>query len=990
MFELRTLGALELTSAESNAVRSVLAQPRRAAFLCYLALAVPRGFHRRDTLFAIFWPEDDAEHARHALRQSVYVLRRALGPETIVSRGDDELGLAPDRIRCDVWAFEAAVDQGRAADALALYRGELLPGFHISAAPDFERWLDQERSRLRQRAREAAWALAAARERDGDPAGAAEAAHRAVAFFPTDETALRRLVLLLERVGERAAAVRAYETFAWRLRGEYELEPSAETQALVARIRAEPCESQMAALGYGSGPSLSAGNGNSSAGMWETGSSTSPQVGATNLLREFEFQSPGLVTERTPRSSPSRVPRLAALVAGAVVLLLLGIAGLYVRTPPRDRTLGAPRARASEVGPGIAVLPFAVQDDSLANWREGLVDLVSMDLSGVAGLRAVDSRTLLARWRERVRGVDTPELATALDVAERAGARYAVVGSVITDGPDLLLTAGLHEVTGRRMLGTARAQSPADSIFTLVDRLTLEILRLVLRGEARDLPRIDLARASTASLPALKSYLEGEVLFRRSQFQSAAEAYARAVEADSTFALARYRLGLARTWFAIYSPKSGIQPSYTELGRFADRLPPHEAAMFRAIRLTEQDIGAARELLEEEVRRHPDEAETWHELGELYHHNGDQALVPPGAADRAFARAIELDSTFTLPYMHRIDHAISAGDTTGAAGLLGTFSQLAPESSFLAWYRLVTGVAFGDPAARSAAEAALDTLDPRDLLWMGEAFQGQRCCWDLAEQVLRKAWGRGGEMQPIVTGQLFWVSLAQGKAREALGWVDDPSMPEERRGLMLQMLDELGVAIPTARLDSALTIGTADSADAFRIFYAGFYAASQARWQVLRGLLERLQSHAQRLHATGDSSEAGFTDAVRQALEGYASWRRGQRNDALPLLERSQRLAVGNWPRKIVNIRLRWWLGRLLLEMGRPREALPYFESLTKTSFPANYELGRIYEQLGEDERAREAYALFLAPRQQADPVFQPMIRDARAALQRLAVAMTE
>jgi tetratricopeptide (TPR) repeat protein len=140
----------------------------------------------------------------------------------------------------------------------------------------------------------------------------------------------------------------------------------------------------------------------------------------------------------------------------------------------------------------------------------------------------------------------------------------------------------------------------------------------------------------------------------------------------------------------------------------------------------------------------------------------------------------------------------------------------------------------------------------------------------------------------------------------------------------------------------------------------------------------------------GDSSEAGFTEAVRQALEGYALWRRGQRDTALVLLERSQRRAVGNWQRAIVNLRLRLWLGRLLMETGRPREALPYFGSLTKTSHPVDYERGRIYEQLGQLERAREAYVLFLASRQQADPMFQPMIQDARAALQRLAVATTE
>src|SRR5215208_6933594 len=260
MIELRTLGALELTSADSRAVGSVLAQPRRAALLCYLALASPRGFHRRDTLFALFWPEYDAEQARHALRQSVYFLRRALGAKTIVSRGDDELALSPDHIRCDVWAFETAVDQGRAAEALALYPGELLAGFHISAAPDFERWLDEERSRLRQLAGGAGWALAAARERDGDAAGAAQAARRAVALSPTDETALRRLLLLLERLGDRPGAVREYEAFVWRLEREHELQPSAETQAVLARIRAEAGESPASTADHQRGLPPTAGN----------------------------------------------------------------------------------------------------------------------------------------------------------------------------------------------------------------------------------------------------------------------------------------------------------------------------------------------------------------------------------------------------------------------------------------------------------------------------------------------------------------------------------------------------------------------------------------------------------------------------------------------------------------------------------------------------------------------------------------------------------
>jgi hypothetical protein len=35
---------------------------------------------------------------------------------------------------------------------MALYRGDLLDGFFMSDAPEFEHWLDGERERLRQRA----------------------------------------------------------------------------------------------------------------------------------------------------------------------------------------------------------------------------------------------------------------------------------------------------------------------------------------------------------------------------------------------------------------------------------------------------------------------------------------------------------------------------------------------------------------------------------------------------------------------------------------------------------------------------------------------------------------------------------------------------------------------------------------------------------------------------------------------------------------------
>jgi DNA-binding SARP family transcriptional activator len=256
MIELRTLGALELTSADGRPLGVAVTQPRRMALLCYLALTSARGFQRRDSVLAIFWPEQDEEHARHALRQALYFLRRTLGSSAIVSRGDDELAIATDHLRCDATEFERALDEQRPEDALAMYRGDLLPGFHISDAPEFERWLDDERTRLRRLAAGAAWSLAEAREGAGDACGAAESGQRALGLSAGDELALRRLIALLDRLGDRAAAVRAYEAFARQLEGEYEVVPSEMSRAPLAEIRAEQREHTAPVASVPIGPSF--------------------------------------------------------------------------------------------------------------------------------------------------------------------------------------------------------------------------------------------------------------------------------------------------------------------------------------------------------------------------------------------------------------------------------------------------------------------------------------------------------------------------------------------------------------------------------------------------------------------------------------------------------------------------------------------------------------------------------------------------------------
>jgi DNA-binding SARP family transcriptional activator len=107
MIELHTLGLLDLRDSDGNEISPVLRQPKRLGLLAYLTVSAPRRFHRRDTLLALFWPELDQEHARAALRRSLYFLRAQLGADVIGGRGDEEVGVPEAALWCDATALES-------------------------------------------------------------------------------------------------------------------------------------------------------------------------------------------------------------------------------------------------------------------------------------------------------------------------------------------------------------------------------------------------------------------------------------------------------------------------------------------------------------------------------------------------------------------------------------------------------------------------------------------------------------------------------------------------------------------------------------------------------------------------------------------------------------------------------------------------------------------------------------------------------------------
>ncbi|HEX6808766.1 MAG TPA: BTAD domain-containing putative transcriptional regulator [Gemmatimonadaceae bacterium] len=235
MIDLRVLGALEVGAGRPNGTRHLVTQPKRLALLVYLALAEPSGFHARDRLLALLWPEADDRSSRHSLRNALHALRQALGDDAIVTRGDAFVGLNFELVRCDALELRAHVAAGRLDDALTLWKGEVLPGFHVSDVPEFERWLEQQREDLLHAVRAAAWKRSAAL------AGAGRAELDATRFAyrldPGDEPGARRFMRLLAAAGDRAGALQVYQDLTAFFARELEAEPSAETRRLAADVR---------------------------------------------------------------------------------------------------------------------------------------------------------------------------------------------------------------------------------------------------------------------------------------------------------------------------------------------------------------------------------------------------------------------------------------------------------------------------------------------------------------------------------------------------------------------------------------------------------------------------------------------------------------------------------------------------------------------------------------------------------------------------------
>jgi DNA-binding SARP family transcriptional activator/TolB-like protein len=505
MLELQAFGPLDVNGVGGDPP-TILTQPKRLALLSYLVLARPRGYQRRDTLLAVFWPEVDQVRGRKALSQSLFVLRRALPSDMLFTRGTEEVAVDTARLRCDVLAFEEALNEARWADALAHYRGDLLAGFHIADASGFEHWLERERERLRELAAGAAWSLAAERIRTGDLVDAERAAQRALGLVPTDESPVRAFVHALAEAGDRAAALRFYDKFTCMLAEELEIEPAPETVAVAEAVRSGTVHAE---LGRDRGEPVTADR------------SRRP-VTVGDRSHTPAKRPPPAMTSGTVHVAAG--PRRRWLWAAAAVLAAVAIAWPLLLGPGDLDTVAA----------RLAVLPFENHTGEASMDALGLLaaDWITAGLTAIDTVQVVPSSTVV----QDLAGAANTE-ARPRRIARLTGAGLVVTGSILRVGDSLEFRAHLVDPAKERVLDSfdpARAprSEPTAALGPLRQRITG---RVALRLDGRFVGLLSVTDPAPPTYEAYEAYITGVELFFGGRYRDAIRELDRARQADSSF-----------------------------------------------------------------------------------------------------------------------------------------------------------------------------------------------------------------------------------------------------------------------------------------------------------------------------------------------------------------------------------------------------------------------------------------------------------------------
>lgn len=319
-------------------------------------------------------------------------------------------------------------------------------------------------------------------------------------------------------------------------------------------------------------------------------------------------------------------------IAWVGALVVVAVAGaVWLRAGPPS----APRGVAD-----LAVLPFQlVGSAGDADLARDLWQLTTLNLQGLEGLKVIPPAQA-ARFGPLAAGPAADGSHDGLNAVSIAR------GTVVSWGDRLVLRLAVEDSTGRP-LGEARVGGSPTGLYRTADSAALALVEILVPHLASSYRRLEAVH--TDDFRALRAFLQGEDAFNSNAWSRAEDQYRAALDEDSTFALAKWRLWYVHNWRLAGEERIDLERLYRE---HADELGTVDAALLRARALPP---GPARiDSLESVARRLGHSSYPWFLLGDEHYHRGPLAGGSLEEAARYLAEAAARDPDHAPAYEHGV------------------------------------------------------------------------------------------------------------------------------------------------------------------------------------------------------------------------------------------------------------------------------------------------------------------------------------------------
>jgi eukaryotic-like serine/threonine-protein kinase len=718
------------------------------------------------------------------------------------------------------------------------------------------------------------------------------------------------------------------------------------------------------------------------------------------LLADLRRERKGLEYVKTAQIpaeviAPKRKRKLLPFIIPASIIFVLVLLFLILK-PFKVEMVPEKGAIAKENSLAIMYFENLVDREDRERLGEIVTNLLITGLSESQYMNVVSSQRLYdilkLLGKEGAKVIDKN---VASQVATKAGAKWMLLGSILQVEPQVILTSQLVEVESGRVLGSKRVSGePGEKIFSIVDRLTVEVkkdLSLPAQAQKEETPKV--ADVTTHSPEAYRFYLEGVENFYKVYNVEAERSFRKALEYDSTFAMAYYFLALIKEG-------EGKKELITQAAKYADKVSQKEKYYIKSLQLAIS--GNSTQEIKELLRiteRYPDEKMAFFLLGTCNY----LTLRQYEEAVRYFNKAIEIDPLYKIAYNMLAYAYNDMGDFEKSIWAINKYISIVPDEanpydSRADLYAYNGKLDQAIESYRKALEIKPDFYASLTKLGFMYLFKREYArvdsCFKALSSSNEKLYRSGGRLC------LAFIPLYQGKFEDALKVLDDgiaADRMEQAEGepnaykhfIKAQIYEEkknMGLALNETEIGiEILKKVTPSDPVNMRDYYANLLAES--------GKIKEAEEIARALKKDIEEKNPTMMYSYWLAL-GAIEQAKGNTSIAVNYQEKADKES----PTPLFQVR--FFLGKIYLESGKIGEAVAELEKALSRydnvragspigAVKAYYLLGLAYEKSGWNNKAIEKYEEFLDIWKNADPGI-PEVADAKERVRKLRVASRE